>query len=373
MASIEPFQRTPDDQQAFDAAKSKLAQADVYIDPNTGDRLQNADLVLEGGGVKGIGLVGAVVVLSEAGYAFPRVAGTSAGAIAATLIAAVQKSGQSLDQLKDTVASVDYSQFEHKGLLRKLSGNIGAGAHLLVEMGLYNGDYLAEWLQPVLDELGITKFGQLKLTAAELQGASIPSGEEYRLVVHASDITRRTLLRMAWDYPIYGLPPDDQSLVTAVRASMSIPFFFEPVRLKTFESSSAVYGDWPGGAVTLVDGGMLSNFPIDCFARVDTAPARWPTFGVKLSAKQIQMSKDRPCDNTLGEAIDCLQTMMNEWDRYYLDADTASRTIFVDCGSITATDFNLTTADQQQLFDSGCQAATQFLIKRAASLPPSAA
>ena len=33
------------------------------------------DLVLEGGGVKGIGLVGAVLTLSEKGYVFPRVAG----------------------------------------------------------------------------------------------------------------------------------------------------------------------------------------------------------------------------------------------------------------------------------------------------------
>jgi NTE family protein len=36
-----------------------------------------ADLVLEGGGVKGIGLVGALSVLEEAGYEFPAVAGTS--------------------------------------------------------------------------------------------------------------------------------------------------------------------------------------------------------------------------------------------------------------------------------------------------------
>ena len=40
-----------------------------------------ADLVLEGGGVKGIALVGATLPLVEAGYRFPRVAGSSAGAI----------------------------------------------------------------------------------------------------------------------------------------------------------------------------------------------------------------------------------------------------------------------------------------------------
>jgi NTE family protein len=48
----------------------------------------DADLVLEGGGVKGIGLVGAYSALTDAGYAFHRIAGTSAGAIVGALIAA---------------------------------------------------------------------------------------------------------------------------------------------------------------------------------------------------------------------------------------------------------------------------------------------
>jgi NTE family protein len=178
---------------------------------------------------------------------------------------------------------------------------------------------------------------------------------------------------MPWDYPIYGLPPDKQDLVAAVRASMSIPFFFEPVRLKTHKAYSKLYGDWPGGAVTLVDGGMLSNFPIEAFKRADTSPARWPTFGVKLSAKEIYMAPDSPCDNTLGEAIDCIQTMMNEWDRYYLDADTARETVFVDCGHITATDFGLSPQDEQMLFDNGCAAATKFVIARANRLSTSPA
>ena len=48
-----------------------------------------ADLVLEGGGVKGIALVGAISVLEERGYQFRRVAGTSAGAIVGALVAAM--------------------------------------------------------------------------------------------------------------------------------------------------------------------------------------------------------------------------------------------------------------------------------------------
>ena len=46
-----------------------------------------ADAVFEGGGVKGIGLVGAVAVAEERGYQWVNIAGTSAGAIVAALLA----------------------------------------------------------------------------------------------------------------------------------------------------------------------------------------------------------------------------------------------------------------------------------------------
>ncbi len=47
--------------------------------------------------------------------------------------------------------------------------------------------------------------------------------------MHTSDITRGQLVRLPWDYDFYGQNRDEQDVVEAVRASMSIPFFFEPV------------------------------------------------------------------------------------------------------------------------------------------------
>ena len=77
------------------------------------------DLVLEGGGVKGIGLVGAVLTMSESGYVFPRVAGTSAGAIVASLIAAHQVAGRSLSNLETIMTSVDYGKFQDEQPLER--------------------------------------------------------------------------------------------------------------------------------------------------------------------------------------------------------------------------------------------------------------
>jgi NTE family protein len=57
--------------------------------------------MLEGGGVKGIGLAGAASVLSERGFRPQNLAGHSAGAIAACLLAA----GYEADELRGSSAS----------------------------------------------------------------------------------------------------------------------------------------------------------------------------------------------------------------------------------------------------------------------------
>jgi predicted acylesterase/phospholipase RssA len=65
-------------------------------------------LVLEGGGVKGIALVGATSVLEERGYEFRRVAGTSAGAIVGSLVAA----NAGAAELEEIMRGVDYRRFQ---------------------------------------------------------------------------------------------------------------------------------------------------------------------------------------------------------------------------------------------------------------------
>src|SRR5215469_9014665 len=75
-----------------------------------------ADLVLEGGGVKGIALVGAISVLEERGYEFRRVAGTSAGAIVGSLVAAKADAAK----LQEIMRGVDYTRFQDGPLWTEL-------------------------------------------------------------------------------------------------------------------------------------------------------------------------------------------------------------------------------------------------------------
>lgn len=93
---------------------SSASVAEQPVHDNEADNTGKADLVLQGGGVKGIGLIGAVNKLREVSYPqIQRVAGTSAGAIVASLIAA----GMPSQQMKDVMLRVNYARFEDGGLL----------------------------------------------------------------------------------------------------------------------------------------------------------------------------------------------------------------------------------------------------------------
>lgn len=121
----------------------------------------HADLVCQGGGIRGIGLVGAVDALATAGYRFPRVAGTSAGALVASLIAALQTAGEPLTRLAEVMRTIDYRKFFDRSLIGRVP-LIGGGLSLLVSDGVYQGAYLEEWLTSLLGDLGVYTFGDLR-------------------------------------------------------------------------------------------------------------------------------------------------------------------------------------------------------------------
>ena len=314
---------------------------------------KSVDLVLEGGGVKGIGLLGAVLVLYDEGYRFERVAGTSAGAIVASLVAAYQKAGKDLHELEEVMHTCEYAKFKDGSPLRKATGPVGDVVSVLVHNGAHTGHYLTEWLGPLFEATGITTFGDLRIDDPQ---SSLQDYQRYSLVVHVSDLSRHALVRLPWDYSEYGRAADDESIVDAVRASMSIPFFFRPVQFETGAHNQ----------VTWVDGGMLSNFPITVFDRTDGVRPRWPTWGVKLSGTPW-VNHDKPIRSALGLVTGSLGTMLSDWNRYRLeDEGVNQRTVFVDTDGVSAVDFDLSLETQKKLFRNGQEAARRFLRQ----LPP---
>jgi NTE family protein len=306
-----------------------------------------ADLVLQGGGVKGIGLVGAVSALHDKGYVLGdpgRVAGTSAGAIVGSLVAA----GMPVPELVRLMRGLDYRQFRDSPPLWAL----GRGVALLTTLGMHRGDEMHRWIEARLADCGVRTFRDLKLCDP---CGNLPPERSYKLVVVVSDVSNGRMLRLPWDYACYGLDPDEQPVADAVRASASIPFYFRPYRLALPDRA---------GDVLCTDGGMLSNFPVHIFDRYDRTP-RWPTFGVMLAGRPAPGNRGAGTGRIrgpvgFGKAL--LSTMINAHDRLDLDdPGVSARTVFVETHGLNATDFDLDPDTRDELYRAGRQAAKDFL------------
>lgn len=311
----------------------------------------SADLVLSGGGVLGIAHVGVVSVLEEHGYRFERIAGTSAGSIVGSLLAA----GMPSPRLGEIMRSLDYPSFLDKDKLDRIP-LLGPPLSVVLENGYSEGRRFAEWLGRELAELGVTTFGDLRLRD---DGAGGRVERRWRLVVTAADVTRGQFVRLPWDYERYGLDPDEQPVVDAVRASISVPYLFEPARLRH-----------PDGESLLVDGGLITNYPIDVFDRRDGRRPRRPTFGAivvprlpvegpRLGVPGLRAARRLPPLRFL-EAL--VATALIGRDQGHLAQPwVRARSIEVDNLGVNPFDFSISPEVVDRLYESGRRAATEFL------------
>jgi NTE family protein len=170
--------------------------------------------------------------------------------------------------------------------------------------------------------------------------------------VTATDLSRKRLVYLPWQYDDYGRDPDEQRVVDAVRASASIPYFFEPVSLSG-----------PHGISTLVDGAIVSNYPISMFDREDGRPARWPTIGIRVGDPVPEISDDVHEVNgpvALGAAL--VETAIEGCQaEHVMEPCNVARSIAVDTSSVSAIDFDIDDARRRQLTENGREAAAAFL------------
>ncbi|MGB7622921.1 MAG: patatin-like phospholipase family protein [Terriglobia bacterium] len=339
-----------------------------------------ADAVFEGGGVKGVGLVGALSHCElEKGYTWKNVAGTSAGAITAALVASGYTAAEIKAELDGLMrepspdGTVGYERFKDKSLLDQVP-LLGPVMSLGLEKGIYEGEFFEEWLRGLLEKKNKHTFADL-INPDHAQDAK-DSPYRYRLRVVASDITRRRMLVLPQDiadFEEFDGDPDKLEIARAVRMSMSIPFFFEPVELTCMDDRFPRTEEEQGEEATrgkhitftarqrrcyIVDGGVLSNFPVDLFDAPPDRTPRWPTFGFKLVAP----NDDRP--NRIGGPLTLFAalftTMMEAHDQRHMDQETAVRTIKIRTEKVKTTDFDLKPEDSDALYDRGRDGAKQF-------------
>jgi NTE family protein len=224
------------------------------------------DLVLGGGGVRGLAHLGVLQALEEARFEVVRVAGASAGAI----VGAFAVAGVPAELATEQVEALDFAGFALSDLVERF-GNARAIGRLVTRFTPERVDPEA-WIGAILAEHGVRTFADLAIEDPDPTDAP---ARRYRLVVRCLDIVHRRVVRLPWDYPQYGLDPDEQSVARAVRASMSIPVVYAPVTI----------GGDDGPQGLLMDGGLTSGFPVEVFDRRDGGDPRWPTFGIRLLSR----------------------------------------------------------------------------------------
>ncbi|OTG63614.1 hypothetical protein B9T29_02575 [Acinetobacter sp. ANC 3903] len=293
---------------------------------------QYIDLVLEGGVVWGLALIGYTYTLEQAGVRFLNLAGTSAGAINAIVLAALgQSSDKKSEELLAIFNKMDLKKFVDGGVLAqelatdieqkdhpffamfpKLLGLLTLGKFSKNKLGINPGQYFENWLEGILNRNNASTTAKLfkklenkNLKIREITTRKYPvidqirfenSFKKNKLAIIASDITTESKIIFPQMGYLYWKNPLDIHPKYYVRASMSIPLFFEPVRINKIPENREEFwqvltgfeGSLPEVAY-LVDGGVISNFPIDVFHSRDCIPL-CPTFGIKLDMSRKKAS-----------------------------------------------------------------------------------
>lgn len=286
------------------------------------------DGVFSGGGIKGFAFVGALQVLEENDIHFERVAGTSAGAILAAFLAA----GYTVDEIETMLDELDVTTFLDPPKT-VLPFPFMKWINLYFRMGLYQGKALEKWFYEKLSDRNVYTFDDL------------PTGS---LKLIASDLTNGTMLVLPDDLSKYGVNPGTFSVAKALRMSCGVPFFFQPVKLKVSKGESIV-----------VDGGVLSNFPIWLFEDESGKKER-PVLGLKLSNPREDMEPHK-INNGLNLFEALFTTMKDAHDERYISRIHEKNIIFIPVENYSATKFDLDDETKERLIEIGRSRTTQFL------------
>lgn len=303
-----------------------------------------------GGGVRGIGYAGAVKAFHSAGYDFQHVAGSSAGAIIASLVAA----GYRGEELEDEMKALNYKKFKGKDFH---FGMLGGALALRKDYGVYNSDYFEQWIAGLLKRKNVVAFKDLEY---------IENGEiKNRLMVTATDIFRKKLLTLPHDLSEYGFDPRGFEVAKAVRMSMSIPLFYHPYKL--VDSDNVEH--W------IVDGGLLCNYPMFMFDNGRDKLTR-PIIGFKFagctdkSCKKYQEKENSEEEQKralreyvlrISDIVLCSQNLQYAGIAKGDDDRTVKISVTANGKDVSPIDFDLSKETAGKLFDNGYAAASEFL------------
>ena len=316
------------------------------------------NLVFEGGGVKGIAYVGALEVLDSEGILnnIERVAGTSAGAMVAVMVAL----HYSAEEVRQVLWNLDFKEFKDssRGVLRDT-------IRLFKEYGWYKGDFFRDQIAKLIEK----KTGNGEMTFEQLE----ETGQYRDLYLVGADLTTG----LSKVFSAHNQETKTMKVADAARISMSIPLFFAAVR---------------GGKDNkhlFVDGGLLDNYTVKTFDRqnylADINNARRTEYYETINEKlRMQRSTSRNeyvyNKETLGFRLDAKEdidmyltheenfseingffdytkalvtTLIDFQTNVHLHSDDWQRTVYIDTLGVRAIDFDIPQEKKDALVESG--------------------
>ncbi|WP_067836860.1 patatin-like phospholipase family protein [Amphibacillus sediminis] len=290
------------------------------------------DGVFSGGGVKAFAYIGALEAVEQAGIKFERVAGSSAGALIAGLIAA----GYQASELKQKVINLDLTDFLDGSKMERFLPFL-KWLSLYHSLGLYKGKKFEGWLAQLLADKGIHTFSdldkdKLKLTVADLTLK--------RLIIIPDDLEQ-----------VFGVAADRFSVAKAIRMSASLPYFFKPEKLYDQEAKKHL----------LVDGALLSSLPMWLYKRANQKLVR-PVIGFQLQSKENYLMHTKS-DNALQFTKTLITTMQHAQDLKYIAKYDQPNIVFLDTDEVNVADFGIDKQERLALIANG-KKKTQVYLKK---------
>ncbi|EQB35990.1 hypothetical protein M948_13220 [Virgibacillus sp. CM-4] len=289
------------------------------------------DGVFSGGGVKAYAFIGALQQIEHAGLSFERVAGTSAGAIIASLLAA----GYDHQEIEILLDELDLKKLLDPPALTKLFP-FTKWLFLYFQLGIHKGNQLEKWIYRKLATKGIYTFKDIDPSYLKVVASDISLG---KLVVIPDDLER-----------IYGINSAYFSVAKAVRMSAGFPYFFMPKKMISKNRKKSF----------IVDGGLLSNFPLWVFEDRHGRKKR-PILGVKLSTSAIDKLEPRKISNAIDMLHALFATMKEAHDARYISKSQSNNIIFIPVESVTSTNFYISEQVKDSLIHEGYESAKAFL------------
>lgn len=291
--------------------------------------LYRYNAVFEGGGIRGIGIIGALKFLHKCDIHWENVAGSSVGAVVASLVSA----GYNAQELQNIMSELNYNDFLDKGSSFRIPF-LGKHLSVLREKGIYSGEYVEAWIRELLRQKGVVQFKDISNNGVS------------RLKVIASDITLNRIVVLPDDLYRYGIDGMNFDVAKAVRMSISIPFYFKPVKF-----------NYNGNISYIVDGSVCCNYPLRIFD--NKIKYKYSTIGFKfLNSYSSYTSKGKT--DAVSFLRDIVSTMSTVSNDQVLSDEDVQRTIFIPTHGVESTDFNISKEKTIKLFKSGYKAATTY-------------